>query len=100
MTENINTNEYNDLDNALLNDELLSEVTGGEISIAIMELVNVLPKSSQEFVLSILDGTIEGEARFLSALELDLKLHGNDHEAEIIKAHRKYYWDRTFLNNN
>ena len=83
-----------------LDDDDLAAVSGGEISIAIMDLVKVLPESSQTFVLSILDGTIEGESRFLNALELDLRLHGKDHEAAIIRAHRKYYWDRTFLNGN
>ena len=57
-----NTNDPNGL--RKLNDDDLAKVSGGEISIAIVDLVKVLPEESQTFVLSLLDGTIEGESRF------------------------------------
>ncbi len=92
MTENTNNSNVP----CELDDADLSEVSGGSIAISIMELADYLPEDSRTFVYSMLDGTIAGERRFLTALESELELHGKDHAAAIVKAHRKYYWNRTF----
>ena len=87
------TNQANNPnENSKLNDETLSEVTGGIVSISIKELADLLPEPTRSIVLQKNDHTEDGERNFLAALESELLINGHEHEAELVSYYKWHHW--------
>ena len=76
-----------------LNDEALSEVSGGIVSIAITDLAKLLPEPTRQSVLNLNDHTENGERKFLTALQAELKINGHDHESELVSYYMQHHWE-------